>query len=44
MDTDTSIKCGDGGGSEEKRPKIWEVEVGQRRKGAMLSVQSKVID
>ncbi len=26
-----SIKFGDGGGSEEKRPKIWEVGVGQRR-------------
>jgi hypothetical protein len=32
---------GDRGRSEEKRPKIWAVEVGQRRKGAMLSVQSE---
>ncbi len=44
MYPDTSMKFGDGGGSEEKRPKIWEVGVGQRRRGAMLSVQSKVID
>jgi hypothetical protein len=44
MNNDISIKLGDGGRSEEKRPKIWEVGVGQRRKGAMLSVQSKVID
>ena len=44
MDPDTSIKFGDGGGSEEKRPKIWEVGVGQKRRGAMLSVQSKAID
>jgi hypothetical protein len=41
MDPDTSIKFGDRGGSEEKRPKICEVGVGQRRRGAMLSVQSK---
>jgi hypothetical protein len=41
MDYDTSIKLGDGGRSEEKRPKIWEVEVGQRKRDAMLSVQSK---
>jgi hypothetical protein len=38
MDPDTSLKFGEGGGSEEKRPKIWEVGVGQRRRGAMLSV------
>jgi hypothetical protein len=44
MSHDTSIKLGDGGGSEEKRPKIWEVGVGQRRRGAMLSVQSKAIN
>ncbi len=35
MDHDKSIKFGDGGGSEEKRPKIWEVGVGQRRKGVL---------
>jgi hypothetical protein len=35
---DASIKLGDGGWSEEKRPKIREVGVGQRRRGAMLSV------
>ncbi len=40
MNHDASIKLGDGGRSEEKRPKIWEVGVGQRRRGAMLSVQS----
>jgi hypothetical protein len=44
MDPDTSIKFGDGGRSEEKRPKIWEVEVGQRRSGAMLSGQSEAIN
>jgi hypothetical protein len=44
MDHDRSIKLGDGGGSEEKRPKIWKVGVGQRRKGVMLSVQSKAIN
>jgi hypothetical protein len=44
MDNDTSMKLGDGGGSEEKIPKIWEVGVGQRRRGAMLSVQSKAIN
>jgi hypothetical protein len=44
MDHDTSIKLGDGGRSEEMRPKIWDVGVGQRRRDAMLSVQSKVID
>ncbi len=43
MDPDASIKFGDGGRSEEK-PKIWEVGIGQRRKGAMLSVQSKAIN
>jgi hypothetical protein len=44
MDHDTSIKLGDGGRLEEKRPKIWEVGVGQRRRGAMLSIQSNRID
>jgi hypothetical protein len=44
MDSDTSIKFGDGGRSEEMRPKIWERGVGQRRRGAMLSVQSKSIN
>jgi hypothetical protein len=44
MDPDTSIKLGDGGGSEEMRPKIQEVGIGQRRRGAMLLVQSKVMD
>ncbi len=44
MDPDTSIKFGDGGGSEEKKPKIWEVGVGQRRRCAMLSIQSKAIN
>jgi hypothetical protein len=44
MDNDTTIKFGDGGRSEDKRPKIWEVEVCQRRRGAVLSVQSKAID
>ena len=44
MDRDMSKILGDGGRSEEKRPKIWEVGVGQRRRGAMLSVQSKAID
>jgi hypothetical protein len=43
MDNDTSIKFGDGGRSEEERPKIEKVGVGQRRRGAMLSVQSKAI-
>jgi hypothetical protein len=32
------------GRSEEKRSKIQEVGAGQRRRGAMLSVQSKEID
>jgi hypothetical protein len=44
MDHDTSIKLGDEGRLEEKGPKIWEVGVGQRRRGAMLSVQSKEIN
>ncbi len=44
MDPGTSIKLGDRGRSEEKRPKIWEVGIGQRRRGAMLSVQNKAID
>jgi hypothetical protein len=44
MDLDVSIKLGDGGRSEEKRPKIWEVGVGQRRRSAMLPVQSKAIN
>jgi hypothetical protein len=43
MDNDTSIKLGYGGRSEE-RPIIQEVGVGQRRRGAMLSVQSKAIN
>jgi hypothetical protein len=43
MDHDTSIKLGDGGRTDEKRPKFLEVGVGQRRRGAMLSVQSKAI-
>ncbi len=43
MDSDTSIKFGDWGRSEEKRPKIPKGGVGQRRRGAMLSVQSKAI-
>jgi hypothetical protein len=30
--------------SENKRLKNWQVGVGQRRRGAMLSVQSKVIN
>ncbi len=44
MDFDRSIQMGDGGKLEEKKPKIWEVGVGQRSRGAMLSVQRKVID
>jgi hypothetical protein len=44
MDHEASIKLGDGGRSEEKRPKNWEAEVGQRKRGAMLSVQSEVIN
>jgi hypothetical protein len=39
-----SIKLGDGDSSETKRPKIWEVGVGQRRRGAMLSVKSETIN
>jgi hypothetical protein len=38
------IELEDGGRSEEKRPKIQEVGIGHRRRGAMLSVQIKVID
>jgi hypothetical protein len=44
MDPDTSIKFGGGGGSEEKRPNIQKVGLGQRRRGAMPSVQSKAMD
>jgi hypothetical protein len=44
MDPDTSIKFGDSGRSEEKRSKIWEVGVGQRRRGTMLTVQSEAIN
>ncbi len=44
MDHDMFIKLGDGGRLEEKRPKIWEVGVGQRRRGAMLPVQSNAIN
>jgi hypothetical protein len=44
MDHDTSIKFGDVDRLEEKRPKILEVGVGERRRGAMLSVQSNAID
>ena len=44
MDNDTSMKSGDGGKSEEKRPKIWEVGEGQRIRGAMLSVQTDAND
>jgi hypothetical protein len=44
MDPDTYIKLGDRGRSEERRPKIWRVGVGQRRRDAMLSVQSKSIN
>jgi hypothetical protein len=44
MDHDVSIKLGDGGRSEEKRPKIREVGVGHRRRDAMLSVQCEAID
>jgi hypothetical protein len=43
MDHDASKKLGDGGSSKEIRPKIWEVGVGQRRRGSLLSVQSKAI-
>jgi hypothetical protein len=44
MDHDMSIKLGDGGRSEEKKSKIWEGGAGQRRGGAMLSVQCKASD
>jgi hypothetical protein len=44
MDHDTSIKTGGGGRSEEKIPTIWEAGAGQRRRGAMLSVENKAID
>ncbi len=44
MDHYVSVKLGDEGRSEEKRPKIWEVGIGHRRRGAMLSVQSKAIN
>ncbi len=45
MDSDTSKKIKDGGGgAEEKRPKIYEVRLGQRRWAAMLSVQNKAIN
>jgi hypothetical protein len=44
MDNDTSIKLGDGGRSEQKRPKTREVGVSQRKIGAMLSDQSEAID
>jgi hypothetical protein len=44
MDHETSIKLGDGGRLEEKKPKIHEVGVSQRRRCAMLPVQSKAID
>ncbi len=44
VDHDVSIKLRDGGRSEEKRPKIWDLGVGQRRRDAMLSVQSKAIE
>jgi hypothetical protein len=44
IDHDTSIKLGDGGRSEEKRPIIWDVGVGQRGIGSVLSVQSKAIN
>jgi hypothetical protein len=43
-DVNKSINFGDGGGSEEKRPKIWEIGLYQRRRGAILSVQSKAIN
>jgi hypothetical protein len=39
-----SKKLGYGGRSEEIRLKIWKVGVGQRRRDAMLSVQSKAIN
>jgi hypothetical protein len=42
MDHDMSIILGDGGRSEEKRPKIWEVGVGQRRRCSKQSDQLEV--
>ncbi len=39
-----SIKLGNWDRSNEKRPTIREVEVGQRRRGVMLSDQSKAIN
>jgi hypothetical protein len=44
MDHDVSIKFGDEGRSEVKRPKIQEVMVSKRRRGAFLSVKSKAIN
>jgi hypothetical protein len=41
MDHDTSIKLGDGGRSEERRPKIQEVGVGQRRRGLCCQFKLK---
>ncbi len=41
MDHDVFIQLGGGGRSKEKRPKVWEVGVDQRRRDAMLSVQTK---
>jgi hypothetical protein len=43
MDSNMSIKLGDGDRTEEKRPQIWEIGVGKRQRGAMLSVHSKAI-
>jgi hypothetical protein len=44
MDSDMSKKIGDGGRPEEKRPKIWEGGVDQKKRVAMPSVQSKAIN
>jgi hypothetical protein len=44
MVRDRSMKLGNGGRSDEKRQKIQEIGVGHRRRGAMLSVQSKAIN
>ncbi len=44
MDPDASIKFEDGSGSKEKRPKICKLGVGQRRRGALLSVQNEAIN
>ncbi len=44
MDHDLSNILWDGGRSEKKISKIWEVEVGQRRRGPILSVQSEPIN